>query len=85
MIKSYVNNLLNQIIDKNEIDFVKDFVSHVPGHIIGRVLGVPDEDCPQLRIWSEKVVKFFDVGCDDYDKATAEQSTKEFFLFKRSS
>ena len=81
MIQSYVNNLLNQIIDKNEIDFVRDFASHIPGHIIGRVLGVPDEDCPQLRIWSEKVVKFFDVGCDDYDKETAEQSTKEFFFY----
>ena len=37
MIQSYVNNLLNQIIDKNQIDFVRDFASHIPGHIICRV------------------------------------------------
>ena len=81
MIQTYVNKLLKQVMDMSEIDFVGDFASHIPGHIIGRVLGVPDEDCPQLRIWSEDVVRFFDVGCDDNDKKIAEQSTKEFFFY----
>ncbi|MDN3718805.1 hypothetical protein QW131_05240 [Roseibium salinum] len=61
-----------------EIDFVEDLAAHVPGHIIGRVLGVPDEDCPQLRIWSENIVQFFDIDRSDERKELAERNTTEF-------
>ncbi len=78
MIQRYVDKLLNSLVEKQEIDFVEDLASHVPGHIIGNVLGVPDEDCPQLRIWSENVVQFFDVDRTDEHKRLAEQATTEF-------
>lgn len=80
-IQSFVNHLLDTLSGRDEFDFVEDFAAHVPGHIIGRVIGVPDEDCPQLRIWSEQVVRFFNVGCDDNDKRIAEQATKEFYEY----
>ncbi len=78
MIQRYVDKLLNTLVEKQEIDFVEDLASHVPGHIIGNVLGVPDEDCPQLRMWSENVVQFFDVDRTDEHKRLAEQATTEF-------
>lgn len=78
-IQTFVDHLLNGLDGRDTFDFVEDFAAHVPGHIIGRVIGVPDEDCPQLRIWSENVVRFFNVGCDDNDKRIAEQATKEFY------
>jgi cytochrome P450 len=53
----------------------------VPGHIIGRVLGVPDEDAPKLRHWSEEVVRFFDPERGAEDKARAECATKEFYEY----
>ena len=80
-IQAFVDRLLSELMDQDSIDFVEDFASHVPGHIIGRVLGVPDEDCPQLRVWSENVVRFFNVGCDETDKRIAEQATKEFYEY----
>ena len=78
-IQTFVDHLLKGLDGRDTFDFVEDFAAHVPGHIIGRVIGVPDEDCPQLRIWSENVVRFFNVGCDDNDKRIAEQATKEFY------
>jgi cytochrome P450 len=81
MIQRYVDGLLEVLLEKKEIDFVEDLASHVPGHIIGNVLGVPDEDCPQLRIWSENVVQFFDVGRTDEHKQLAEESTTEFYHY----
>lgn len=78
MIQRYVDKLLSSLVEKQEIDFVEDLAAHVPGHIIGNVLGVPDEDCPQLRIWSENVVQFFDVDRTDQHKQLAEQATTEF-------
>jgi cytochrome P450 len=81
MVQCYVDKLLNALLEEREIDFVEDLASHVPGHIIGNVLGVPDEDCPQLRVWSENVVQFFDAGRTDEDKQLAEQATTEFYEY----
>lgn len=81
MIQSFVDSLVDSLIDKGEIDFVEELASQVPGHIIGRVLGVPDEDCPQLRVWSERVVQFFDIDRSDERKALAEQATTEFYHY----
>jgi cytochrome P450 len=53
----------------------------VPGHIIGHLLGVPDKDCPQLRIWSENIVQFFDVGRIQAHKILAENATTEFYFY----
>ncbi len=80
-IQAFVDGLLEGLSDRDEIDFVGDFAAHVPGHIIGRVLGVPDEDAPKLRHWSEEVVRYFDVGRGDADKARAELATKEFYEY----
>jgi cytochrome P450 len=81
MIQQYVDKLLDTLLEKREIDFIEDLASHVPGHIIGNILGVPDEDCPQLRIWSENVVQFFDVDRTDEHKQLAEQATTEFYQY----
>jgi cytochrome P450 len=78
MIQDYVDHLLDSVADREEIDFVADIASHVPGHIIGRLLGVPDEDCPKLRHWSEEIVRYFDIDRTDANKAIAENATKEF-------
>lgn len=80
-IQTFVDGLLDELSEQGEIDFVSDFAAHVPGHIIGRVLGVPDEDAPKLRHWSEEVVRYFDPGRGDADKARAEVATKEFYEY----
>ncbi len=80
-IQAFVDGLLDDLSAQDEIDFVSDFAAHVPGHIIGRVLGVPDEDAPKLRHWSEEVVRYFDPGRGDADKARAELATKEFYEY----
>ncbi|GAA0783114.1 cytochrome P450 [Roseibium denhamense] len=80
-IQTYVDGLVDRLSGRTEIDFIEDLAAHVPGHIIGRVLGVPDEDCPQLRIWSENIVQYFDIDRSDERKALAEKNTTEFYLY----
>ncbi|MEP4030928.1 cytochrome P450 [Roseibium polysiphoniae] len=80
-IQTYVDGLIDSLSDRKEIDFVEDLAAHVPGHIIGRVLGVPDADCPQLRVWSENIVQFFDIDRSDARKELAERNTTEFFHY----
>ncbi|TRD23281.1 cytochrome P450 [Palleronia caenipelagi] len=81
MIESYVAQLLDDLEDRTEFDFVEAFAAHVPGLVIGRIIGVPDEYAPQLRLWSEQVVRFFDVARDDAAKALAETATRDFYHF----
>ncbi len=81
MIQVYVDRLLDKLLQQREFDFIADLAAHVPGHIIGHLLGVPDEDCPQLRIWSENIVQFFDVGRTEQHKQLAESATTEFYHY----
>jgi cytochrome P450 len=81
VIQCYVDRLLDELLEREEIDFVGDLAAHVPGHVIGQLLGVPEEDCSQLRIWSENVVQFFDVGRNDTHKQLAESATTEFYQY----
>lgn len=80
-IQAYVTRLLDRLLDQRDIDFVEDLAAEVPGHIIGRLIGVPDEDCPKLRIWSENIVQFFDIDRSDARKQIAETATTEFYEY----
>ncbi|GAB2187581.1 cytochrome P450 [Roseibium sp. LAB1] len=80
-IQAYVDRLFDSLAERTEIDFIEDLAAHVPGHIIGRVLGVPDEDCPQLRVWSENIVQYFDIDRTDERKQLAERNTTEFYHY----
>ncbi|MES0808215.1 cytochrome P450 [Roseibium sp. SCPC15] len=80
-IQAYVDTLVDSLAERDEVDFIEDLAAHVPGHIIGRILGVPDEDCPQLRVWSENIVQFFDIDRSDERKALAERNTTEFYHY----
>ena len=73
--------LMDELADRREIDFIEDLAARVPGHIIGRLLGVPDEDCPKLRVWSENIVQYFDIDRSDERKALAETNTTEFYEY----
>lgn len=81
MVQAYVDRLLDQLAEREQIDFVSDFAAHIPGFVIGKLLGAPEEDCPQLRLWSERIVQFFDVNRSDERKELAERSTHEFFNY----
>src|SRR5436190_4429379 len=76
---AFVMGLLEQA--RRELDFVEDFAAHIPGHVIGRLLGAPDEDCERLRRWSENIVQYFDLDRSDTNKALAENSTGEFYAY----
>ena len=78
MIQIYVDKLFDRLIDREVIDFIGDLAAYVPGHVIGNVLGVPDEDCPQLQLWSENIVQYFDADRTPARKKLAEQASTEF-------
>ena len=81
MVQSYADKMVATALEKGEIDFVADIALHMPGHIIGTILGVPENECPQLRVWSDNVVQFFGLARNEDDKTLAERATSEFHLY----
>ncbi len=80
-IQSLVDRLLGPLIEAGRFDFVNDFAAHVPGHVIGHILGVPEADSPQLRRWSEHVVRYYNVGRTAVQKQQAETAVREFHAY----
>ncbi len=81
VVQTFVDQLIAGFKDKDQIEFIEDFAAHVPGYVIGHLLGAPEEYSNQLRLWSEQVVQFFDVDRSDKKKQIAETATREFFEF----
>ena len=79
VVQGFVDALLDDLADRQQIDFMADFAVHIPGFVIGHLLGAPASDCQQLRLWSERIVQFFDVDRSDERKRLAETATHEFF------
>ena len=82
-IETYVTGLVSSLVGAGEVDFVADLAVHVPGHVIGHLLGVPEADCPMLRTWSENIVQYFDVDRSAARKALAESTAAEFGAYLR--
>ena len=79
-VQAFVDERLDAL-DGDEFDFVEDFAAAVPGHVIGRLLGVPKEDRARLRQWSENIVQFFDFDRSDERKRLAEETTTTFYRY----
>ena len=62
MIRRHVTTLIDNWIDEEEIDFIKQFARPLPQHVMASVLGFPPEDIPQLEEWGEAQVKPFVYG-----------------------
>ncbi len=81
MITGHVNALLDTLLPQGEIEFVSDLAAKLPGNIIGRILGVPEQDCDQLRIWSDEIVQYFDADRTEENKQRAESATTAFYEY----
>ena len=76
-VQSHVDQCINDIEKRREIDFIEDFAARIPGHVIGALLGVPAPDRPRLRGWTEDIVQFFEPERSPEQIQLAEDTTTE--------
>ncbi|MFJ2816481.1 cytochrome P450 [Streptomyces sp. NPDC091279] len=50
--------------DKDRFDVVEDFAYPLPVTVIGRLLGVPHQDMPRLRGWTNDIIASLDLTAD---------------------
>lgn len=67
----HVQSLLDQVIDRGEMDIVEDFAVPLPLIIIMELLGVPQEYLAQMRSWSDTFISILhpDAGRAKYEMA----------------
>jgi cytochrome P450 len=47
------NQLFDAFVDKGRCEWVTEFAIPLPLYVIGRQMGVPDEDMPQIKKWTD--------------------------------
>jgi cytochrome P450 len=55
-IQHMADELLDAVQDQGQMDLVQDFAYPLPINVISNMLGVPQADQPQIRVWSEALV-----------------------------
>ena len=80
-IRTIIDRQIDSVESEKEFDFIEDLVTPVPGYVIGELLGVPEQDRPQLRTWSENIVQFFEPERTATHRELAEQTTMEFAAY----
>ena len=65
MVRNIVETTLDDIIEKGNIEFVRDFAYKVPMTAILQLLGTPDMDTESIKQWSEKIGLFFFIKADE--------------------
>src|SRR5258708_1190696 len=70
-IRELSRNLLDQSIERGEMDLAADFSVPLPMSVIAEMIGVPMEDRPQFQRWSDAILKLsYDLlGNDEGAKA----------------
>jgi cytochrome P450 len=76
-LEARIRELCAQFLDPqlggHGFDYVEDFAAKVPTMIIGAMLGVPDDDQDQLRIWGDRMLRFEPEGMMSTEKLDAMQ------------
>lgn len=72
------NELLDEVIDRGEMDLIADFVFHLPTIVIAELLGVPATDRDKFKIWSNAAIM---PAMDEASQADAQRHMQEFLAY----
>lgn len=80
MITRTVDQVIDEWVDKDEVDFVGELARPVPQRVLANVLGFPLEDVPKLAEWGTAQVAAFVHGKGHRNIQTNEQIIEQFKL-----
>ncbi|MEQ8483766.1 MAG: cytochrome P450 [Pseudomonadales bacterium] len=78
MITRFVDQLIDNWIDRGEVEFISEFARPLPQMVMATVLGFPLEDIPQLAEWGNAQVTAYVHGKGHRNQLTQEQLTEQF-------
>ena len=76
MITRHANQLVDEWIDDDQVEFISRFARPLPQRVMADVLGFPQQDVPQLAEWGDAVVTPFVHGTGLKHELTADQAAE---------
>src|SRR6056300_949653 len=73
-------DLLNNLQGSN-FDLLADYAQPYSVSVIGKLLGVPEEQYDNFLDWSNKIVKMYDLEVSSESSEEAEQAAKDFYYY----
>lgn len=80
MIIQCADELIDNWIDRGEVEFVSEFARPLPQRVLANVLGFPVEDIPELEKWGTAQVAAFVYGKGHRNILTKEETIEQFNL-----
>lgn len=77
-LEATTNKLIDAAQGKGAINFVSEIAEPLPVSMIADLLGIPEEIRPQLRPWSNAIVKMYELGYTDDEVDAANRAAKDF-------
>lgn len=68
-VRGFAQEIIDQIKDAGECDFMRDFAYPLSLRVIVDILGLPAEDMPRLRYWTECMFSVMSAGLADAEDA----------------
>ena len=62
-VQSLIDGLLEELAERRECEFVRDFAAKLPVRVLAHRLGLPQQDVPALKAWSDAWVEPLSYGC----------------------
>ncbi|HLH30452.1 MAG TPA: cytochrome P450, partial [Terriglobia bacterium] len=56
-IRELSGSLLDAVIDRGEMDLAGDFAVPLAMRVIAGMIGIPDEDWPQFKVWNDVILR----------------------------
>lgn len=83
-IRAMVDALIDEFVNEGETDFVAAFANKLPGLVMCRILGVPDEDAGQVIRWGDDVIVMKNPNLSLDERTELARGQADFYAFCES-
>ena len=83
-LRPFMENKSEELLNNlrgNSFDLLADYAQPYSVSVIGKLLGVPEEQYDNFLDWSNKIVKMYDLEVSSESSEEAEQAAKDFYYY----
>lgn len=80
-LQTVAERLLDRALDEGKMEAIAEYATPIPLTMISELMGIPEEERPQLVAWSHAIVRIFDHNCTAAEANAAEKAVIDFVVY----